>query len=69
MNKIFKSNSPSSRSDNWSKFTEDKRLLAEYRVTADELVMLKSMVLLGSLQTIRDFLAVLKQIRFARRPR
>ena len=69
MNKIFKSNSPSSRSDNWSKFTEDKHLLAEYRVTADELVMLKSMMLLGSLQTVRDFLAILKQIRFARRQR
>jgi hypothetical protein len=69
MNKIFKSNSPSSRSDNWSKFIKDKRLLSEHRVTADELAMLKSMMLLGSLQTVRDFLAILKQIRFARRPR
>jgi hypothetical protein len=69
MNQVFKRNSPPSRSDNWSKFTEDKRLLAEYRVTDDELVMLKSMMLLGSLQTVRDFLSVLKQIRFARRPR
>jgi hypothetical protein len=69
MKKIFKSNSPPSRSDNWSKFTEDESLLAKHRVTSEELVMLKSMMLLGTLQNVRDFISVLKQIRFARRPR
>jgi len=69
MNKIFKSNSPPSRSEAWSKFTHDEALLAKHRVTDDELVMLKSMMLLGSLQTVRDFISVLKAIRFTRRPR
>jgi hypothetical protein len=69
MNRIFKSNSALSRSESWSQFTQDKALLAKHRVTDDELAMLKSMMLLGSLQNVRDFLAVLKQIRFARRPR
>jgi hypothetical protein len=69
MNKIFKSNSPPSRSESWAKFTEDEALLAKHRVTDDELVMLKSMMLLGSLQNARDFISVLKAIRFTRRPR
>jgi hypothetical protein len=68
MDKNFKSNSPPSWSDNWSKFTEDENLLAKHRVTDEELVMLKSMMLLGTLQSVRDFISVLKQIRFTRRP-
>jgi len=69
MNKIFKSNFPPSRSDNWAKFTEDENLLAKHRVTDEELVMLKSMMLLGTLQNVKDFISILKQLRFARRAR
>jgi hypothetical protein len=69
MNKIFKSNSAPSRSEAWSQFTQDKALLAKHRVTDDELVMLKSMMLLGSLQNVGDFISVLKAIRFTRRLR
>ena len=72
MNKIFNSTSPPpplTRSESWSKFTKDEALLAKHNVTADELVMLKSMMLLGSLQTVRDFINVLNALRFSRRPR
>ena len=72
MNKIFNSTSlppPLTRSESWSKFTKDEALLAKHHVTADELVMLKSMMLLGSLQNVRDFISVLNALRFSRRPR
>jgi hypothetical protein len=72
MKKIFKSTCPPpppSRSETWAKFTEDEALLAKHHVTADELVMLKSMMLLGSLQNVRDFISVLNALRFSRRPR
>lgn len=47
----------------WERFRTDKRLLAKYRITDEEIGFLETVALFGSLETERDILFVLKNIR------
>lgn len=51
--------------DTWRRFTNDRALLARYRITPRELRLLKRISRLGRVRNPRYFLAILNSIRQA----
>jgi hypothetical protein len=56
-----------SRREIWESFLKDRALLAKFRVTADEIEMLKSFAPFGTLSGSEDILFILDRIRRSRR--
>jgi hypothetical protein len=54
---------PPARNQVWERFRSDKKLLAEYRISKDELDFMETVALFGSLGSERDILFILKNIR------
>lgn len=58
---------PRSRREVWEEFLNDRELLARYRVTDEEIGMLKTFAPFGTLSGSQDIIFILERIRRSRR--
>ncbi len=54
---------PQGRNDIWERFRNDKELLAKHKLTEQELEFLETVALFGSLESVRDIIFILNNIR------
>ncbi len=61
--RIFQSSGATDKRQLWNEFQSDTEIIARYRITQDELGLLRGMVQVGTFTERRDLLAALRKLR------
>lgn len=61
--RIFQSSGAIDKRQLWNEFQSDTEVIARYRITQDELGLLRGMVQVGTFTNRRDLLAALRKLR------